>query len=62
MLRRRSAILPSGVAAGLSVLKHLGSNLNGRRGNGDDGTFFVEELAREEADVAALAHNAASSQ
>jgi hypothetical protein len=45
-----------------SVLEHLGSDLNGGRGHGDDGIFCVEELTREEADVAASPHDAASSE
>jgi hypothetical protein len=44
------------------VLEHLGPNLYGRRGHGGDGIFFVEELAGEEAGVAASPHNAAWSE
>jgi hypothetical protein len=42
----------------LSVLEHLGSNLNGRSGDRDDGALFVQELSGEEADIAAASHYA----
>jgi hypothetical protein len=45
------------LAAVLTVLQHLGSDLNGRRCHSDDGAFFVHELSCEEAHVAAASHN-----
>jgi SAM-dependent methyltransferase len=41
-----------------TAVEHLSSNLNGRRGHGDDGAVFVQEFAGQEADVAAAPHDA----
>jgi len=45
-----------------SVAEHLGPNLNGRRCHGDDRTARVQELSREEANVAPASDNAPSSE
>ncbi len=37
--------MPSGLAAALLVLKHLGSNLNGRRGHSDDGDAIAVDIS-----------------
>jgi hypothetical protein len=37
--------------------EHLGPDLNGRRGHGDDGTFFVQEFSGQEGDVSAASHD-----
>jgi hypothetical protein len=42
----------------LLVPEHLWSNLDGRRGYGDDRAFFVHEFSGEEADVAAAPYDA----
>jgi hypothetical protein len=47
-------------ALSFSVLEHLGSNLDGRCGHGDDRAFCVHELSGEEAYFAAASHDASS--